>query len=86
MVEDTIKKAQGICGRRWYVVDSIMETLHFPIVDLIENAFPPKVMIEQVEHWWAEEKDKIQGLDHITIEDVDRLIRKPLSIEGKIHI
>ena len=43
-------------------------------------------MIEQVEHWWNEARKKIQGLDHITIQDVDQLIRQPLSIEGKIHI
>ena len=49
MIEDTIKKAQAICGRRWYVVDNIIEILHFPTVDLIENACPPKRMIEQVE-------------------------------------
>ena len=49
MVEDTIKKAQVVCGRRWYVVDGIMETLYFPTVDLIENVCPPRLMIEQVE-------------------------------------
>ena len=31
-------------------------------------------------------KEKIMGLNHITIEDVDQLIRQPLFIEGKIHI
>ena len=30
MIEDSIKKAQEICGRRWYAVDNIMEELHFP--------------------------------------------------------
>ena len=40
MIEDTIKKAQAICGRRWYAVDNIMEILHFPTMDHIENAFP----------------------------------------------
>ena len=45
-VEETIKKAQAMCGRRWYVVGSIMETLLFPTIDLIENACPPKLMIE----------------------------------------
>ena len=86
MVEETIKKAQAMCGRRWYVVDSIMETLLFPTVDLIENACPPKLMIEQVEHRRDETKEKIQGLDHISIGDVNQLIRQPLAIEGKIHI
>ena len=86
MVEETIKKAQAMCGRRWYVVDSIMETLVFPTVDLIENAYPPKLMIEKVERRQDEAREKIQGLDHITIEDVDQLIRQPLAIEGKVHI
>ena len=63
-----------------------METLRFPIVDLIETAYPPRLMIEQVELQQDESKEKIQGLDHITIEDVDQLIKQPLAIEGKIHI
>ena len=75
-----------MCGIRWYAVDGIMETLHFPRVDLIENAYPPRLMIKQVEHQQDEAKDKIQGLDHITIEGVDQLIRQPLAIDDKIHI
>ena len=49
MIEDTIKKAQAICGIKWYVVDSIMETLVFHTVNLIEDACPLKLMVEQVE-------------------------------------
>ena len=86
MIEETIKKAQAMCGRTWYVVDSIMETLLFPIVDLIENACPPRLMIEQVERRRNEAREKIQGLNHITIEGVNHLIIKPLDIEGKVHI
>ena len=86
MVEETIKKAQAMCGRRWYAVDSIMETLIFPIVDLIENACPPKLMVEQVDRQRDEAREKIQGLNHITIEDVDHLIRQSLAIEGKVHV
>ena len=86
MVDETIKKAQAVCARRWYVVDSIMEALFFPTVNLIENACPPKLMIDQVEWRRDEASEKIQGLNHITIEVVDRLIRQPLAIEGKVHI
>ena len=67
-------------------MDNIMEILHFPTMDLIENACPPKPRIEQVEHRCDEAKEKIQELKHINIEDVDQLIRQPLAIEGKIHI
>ena len=49
MIEDTIQKAHVICGRRLYDVDNILEKLHFPTMDLIENVFPPKLMIEQIE-------------------------------------
>ena len=35
MVDETIKKAQAVCARRWYVIDSIMEGLFFPTVNLI---------------------------------------------------
>ena len=75
-----------MCGRRRYVVDSIMEALLFPTIDLIENACPPKLMVEQVDRRRDEAREKIQGLNHITIEDVDHLIRQSLAIEGKVHI
>ena len=86
MIDETIKKAQVVCARRWYVVDSIMDALFFPIVNLIENACPPKSMIDQVEHRRDEAREKIQGLNHITIEDLDCVIRQSLAIEGKVHI
>ena len=72
MIGDAVQKVQAMCGRRWYVVDNIMETLHFPTMDLIENACPPKLMIEQVERRHDDAKEKIQCLDHISIEDVDQ--------------
>ena len=75
MIEESIQKAQEICGRRWYSVDSIMAILHFPTMDMIENACPLKLMIEQVERRCEEAKEKIKGLDHISIGDVDQLIR-----------
>ena len=71
MIEDIIKKERAVCGIRWYVVDVIMENLSFPTVSLIENACPPKLMIKQVEQRRDEEKEKMQELHHITIEDVD---------------
>ena len=43
-------------------------------------------MIEQVERRRDEASEKIQGLNHIMIEDVDHLIKQPLAIEGKVHI
>ena len=67
-------------------MDNIMEILHFPTMDLIENACPPKLMIGQVECRCDEAKWKIQCLDHLSIEDVDRLIRKPLAMHVKIHV
>ena len=46
MIEESIQKAQEICRRRWYAVDSIMEILHFPTMELIKKACPPKLLIE----------------------------------------
>ena len=58
----------------------------FPNMDLVENACPPKLMIAQVERRCDKAKEKIQGLDHINIEDVDWLVIQPFAVEGKIHI
>ena len=86
MIEDSIKKVHAICGRRWYAVDSVMEALHFPTIELIENACPLKLMIEQVESRCEETKEKIKELVHISIGDVDQLIRKPFTMQVKINI
>ena len=86
MIEYSIKKTQEICRTRWYGVENIMEALHFPTMELIENACPPKLMIKQVERRCEEAKEKIKELDHISIKDMDQLIRKPFIIQDKIHI
>ena len=86
IIEDTIQKSQAICGRIWYVVDSIMEILHFHTMELIKNACPLKLMIKQVECRSEEAQEKIQGLNHINIGDVDQFIRQLLNMQGKIHI
>ena len=85
-IGEAIKKAQAIYGRRWYDVDNLMDILCFPVMGLIDNACPLKLMIEQVEQRRDEVKEKIQGLSRISIDVIDRLIKQPLAIEGKIHI
>ena len=85
-IGEAIKKAHAICGRRWYAIDNLMGLLCFPVMGLIENACLPKLMIEQVEQRRDEAKEKIQGLSHINIDDVDQLRKQAFDIEGKIHI
>ena len=63
-----------------------MEVLHFPTVQLIENAFPPKLMINQVERRCEEAKENIKEIDDIIIGDVDKLMNKPFTMQGNIHI
>lgn len=85
-VGESIKRAQAICGRRWYVVDNIMIDLSFPTMVLIEKACSLGLVIEQVEQRRDEEEEKIKGLDCIGIHDLERLIKQPFVMEGKIHI
>ena len=59
-----------------------MEALHFPTMEPTENACPLKLMIEQVERRCEEAKENIKEL----IGDMDQLIRKPFSMQGKIQI
>ena len=58
-IGEAIKKAQAIYGRRWYAADNLMDTLCFPVMDIIEKACPPKLVIEQVEQRKGETEDKI---------------------------
>ena len=44
-IGEAIKKAQAICGRRWYALDNLMDTLCFPVMGLIEKACLPKLVI-----------------------------------------
>ena len=49
IVAEAIKKAHAICSKGWYTTDNILDELSFSVVVLIEKAFPPRLMIEQVE-------------------------------------
>ena len=53
---------------------------------LIEKAFPPRLMIEQVEQQRNAEEENIKKLDHISIHDVEQLIKQPFAVHGKIHV
>ena len=86
MVVEAIKKAQTICSRRWYAADNLMDELSFPAMVLIDKASPPGLMIEQVEQRRDEVEEKIKELDHVSIDDVDWLIKRTFVVEGKIHI
>ena len=55
-------------------------------MELIENACPLNLMIEPVERRYEEAKENIKELNHVSIGDVDQLIRKPSTMQGEIHI
>ena len=74
-IVESIKKAQAICSRRWYATDNFIDELSFPTMVRIEKACPPGLIIEQVEQRREEEEEKIKELDHVSIDDVDRLIK-----------
>ena len=63
-----------------------MDELSFPAMVLIDKAFPRGLMIEQVEQRRDQVEEKIKELDHVSIDDVDRLIKWPIAVEGKIRI
>ena len=48
-----------------------MDTLCFPLIGLIEKACPPKLVTQKFEQHKGETEEKIQGLSHIGIDDVD---------------
>ena len=52
---------------------------------LIEKACPPGLMIEQVEKRRDDQEEKIKDLDHISIHDVEQLIKQPFVVKSKIH-
>ena len=53
---------------------------------IIENAFPPGLIVEKVERRRDEREKKIKKHGHVNIHDVDKLIRQPFAVERKIHI
>ena len=63
-----------------------MDELSFLAMVLIEKACPPGLMIEQVEQRRDEGEEKIKKLDHVSIHDVDYLIRQPFAMEKNIQI
>ena len=53
---------------------------------LTEKIGPPGLMIEQVENRRDDQEEKIKELDHISIHDVEQLIKHPFVVQGKIHV
>ena len=47
---------------------------------LIEKAVPPGLMIEQVEQRRDYREEKINKLDHISIHDLEYLIKQPFAV------
>ena len=62
------------------------QELPFPAMVLIEKACPLGLMIEKVEQRRDEREEKIKKFDHVSIHDVDQLIRQPFAVERNIHI
>ena len=52
-----------------------MTELSFPTMALIEKACPPGLMIKQVEQRRDDQEEKIKELDHISIRDMEQLIK-----------
>ena len=69
-----------------YAIDNIMIKLSFPTMVLIEKACPPGLMIKQVEKRRDDQEEKIKKLDHISIHDVEQLIKQPFAVQNKIHV
>ena len=57
------------------MLQTVSWELSFPTMVLIDKACPQGLMIEQVEQRRDEVEEKIKELDHVSIDDVDRLIK-----------
>ena len=48
-------------------------------MDPIEDALPPRIMMERVERECSKVKEKIEQLDHVHIAQIKELIESPIT-------
>ena len=56
-VESIIKDGQVTCKRRWLAARVLLNFLYFPSLDLIDQAVPPKLKLEEMEQNFAASKE-----------------------------
>ena len=55
-------------------------------MDPIEDALPPKIVVEFVEGECSKAKEKIEQYDHIHVAEIKELIESPIDSEMKINL
>ena len=63
-----------------------MTDLFFPTMVLIEKVCPTGLMIKKVKKRRDDQEEKIKELDHISIHNVEQLIKQPFAVQSKIHV
>ena len=59
--------------------------MDFPIMDPIEYALPPRILIEWVEGEFLK-KEKIEQLNHVHIAQIKELIESPINSQMRINL
>ena len=71
------KDGEKVYNKRWFASNNLLSLLGFPIMDPIESALPPKILIEQVEREHLKSKERIEQLDYIHVAEIKELIESP---------
>ena len=62
-VESIIKDGQAACKRRWLAAETLLSFLDMPSLDLIDQALPPKLKLEEIEINFPTSKEQIQEIN-----------------------
>ena len=71
-VESLIKDGQVACKRRWLAAETLLSFLDMPSLDSIDQAFPPKLKLEEIERNFPTSKEQIQEINQLTMQEITR--------------
>ena len=82
----TIQDGKIACKKTWFASESLLSFLDLPLMDPIEDSFPPKIKLEYVEREFSNTKDRIEQLDHLHVAEFKEWIGPPLNLQMRINL
>ena len=86
VVETIIQDGQATCNRRWTASDVLLGLLGRPALEPIKEAPSPKLKLEEVGQSFGAVKEKIQGVNQLTLQEIMNWIETPNSAMVRIHV
>ena len=78
-METITKDGQVACKRIWFSSETLLGYLDLPFLDLIDQAMPTKLKLDQNERYFVGIKERILGITQLSMEEIKQWIETPLA-------